>query len=278
MGDHKSTSHEQGPYDDFEMVLASVGHSLVAQGMEKEAILLSKSHCFVEYSHHDNWNGGTSVWNLVIEVEYPTFVAYSSQEREKLEQFINQVIEDLQPDGDWISTKIKALPINDTGWRQNINKEYLALPSRSLEKLIKDKDVQSIEAEFDRALKNIDAEPREAVSASCNILESIFKVYILDEKLPLPKKQDIQSIWKIVRDDLGFETSRVEDDDLKKIISGLLSIVGGIGAFRTHASSAHGQGRNPYRIKPRHARLAVHSAHTLSMFVLESWNEKNSKS
>lgn len=163
-------------------------------------------------------------------------------------------------------------------WRKNINKDCLALPSRSLEKLIKDKDVQSIEAEFNRALKNINVEPREAVSASCNILESIFKVYIADEKLPLPKKQDLQGIWKIVRDDLGFEASRVEDDDLKKIISGLLSIVGGIGAFRTHASSAHGQGRNAYKIKPRHARLAVHSAHTLSMFVLESWNEKINKS
>ena len=61
---------------------------------------------------------------------------------------------------------------------------------------------------------------------------------------------------------------------MKKIISGLLSIVNGIGAFRTHASSAHGQGRKVYKLKPRHARLAVHSANTLAMFVLETWDEK----
>jgi hypothetical protein len=149
-------------------------------------------------------------------------------------------------------------------------------PSKSLSELIKGRDIPSIEAEFNRALENVNSEPREAVSAACNILESIFKVYIADEKLPFPQKQDLQGVWKVVRDDLGFDAKLVQDDDLKKIISGMLSIVGGIGAFRTHASSAHGEGRKVYNLKPRHARLAIHSAHTLALFVLETWDEKSS--
>lgn len=147
-------------------------------------------------------------------------------------------------------------------------------PSKSLSDLIKGRDIPSIESEFNRALGNVNSEPREAVSAACNILESIFKVYISDEGLELPKKQDIQNVWKVVRADLGFDPSRVEDDDLKKILSGILSVVDGIGAFRTHASSAHGQGRKRYKLKPRHARLAINSAHTLALFVLETWDEK----
>jgi len=147
-------------------------------------------------------------------------------------------------------------------------------PSKSLSDLIKGRDIPSIEAEFNRALGNVNSDPREAVSAACNILESIFKVYISDEGLELPKKQDIQNVWKVVRADLGFDPSRVEDDDLKKILSGILSVVDGIGAFRTHASSAHGQGRKRYKLKPRHARLAINSAHTLALFVLETWDEK----
>jgi len=150
-------------------------------------------------------------------------------------------------------------------------------PSKSLQELIKGKDIPAIEAEFNRALPNVNSEPREAVSAACNILESMFKVYITDEGLELPKKQDLQNVWKVVRNDLGFDPSSVEDDDLKKILSGILSVVDGIGAFRTHASSAHGQGRKLYIIKPRHARLAIHSAHTLAMFVLETWDEKTKK-
>lgn len=150
-------------------------------------------------------------------------------------------------------------------------------PSKSLSELIKGRDIPSIEAEFNRALANINSEPREAVSAACNILESIFKVYIADEGLDPPQKQDLQNVWKVVRADLGFDPISVEDDDLKKILSGILSVVDGIGAFRTHASSAHGQGRKLYNIKPRHARLAIHSAHTFALFVLETWDEKRKR-
>jgi hypothetical protein len=147
-------------------------------------------------------------------------------------------------------------------------------PSKSLSDLIKGRDIPSIESEFNRALENVNSDPREAVSAACNILESIFKVYIADEKLPAPQKQDLQGVWKVVKSDLGFDTKLVQDDDLKRVLSGILSIVDGIGAFRTHASSAHGQGRKIYNLKPRHARLAIHSAHTLALFVLETWDEK----
>lgn len=150
-------------------------------------------------------------------------------------------------------------------------------PSKSLAQLIKGRDIPAIDAEFTRALANVNSEPREAVSAACNILESIFKTYIADEGLSLPNKQDLQNVWKVVRGDLGFDPNLVQDDDLKKILSGILSIVDGIGAFRTHASSAHGQGRKLYNVKPRHVRLAIHSAHTIALFVLETWDEKRAK-
>jgi len=147
-------------------------------------------------------------------------------------------------------------------------------PSRSLAELIKGRDIPSIDAEFTRALANVNSEPREAVSAACNILEAIFKTYITDENLEMPQKQDLQNVWKVVRSDLGFEPGLLQDDDLKRILSGVLSVVDGIGAFRTHASSAHGEGRKVYKLKPRHARLAIHSAHTIALFVLETWDER----
>lgn len=150
-------------------------------------------------------------------------------------------------------------------------------PSRSLAELIKGRDIPSIDAEFTRALANVNSEPREAVSAACNILESIFKTYITDENLEMPQKQDLQNVWKVVRSDLGFEPGLLQDDDLKRILSGVLSVVDGIGAFRTHASSAHGEGRKVYKLKPRHARLAIHSAHTIALFVLETWDERKAR-
>ncbi|WP_431066139.1 abortive infection family protein [Methylotuvimicrobium sp.] len=146
--------------------------------------------------------------------------------------------------------------------------------SRSLKDIICKLDHSSIDQEFNRAIKNVETSPREAVSAACNILESIFKTYIEEENLTLPNKQDLQPTWKVVRDDLGLNPSKIEERDLQEIISGIFATVNGIGALRTHASSAHGAGKKVYELKPRHARLAVHGAHTLATFVLESWQEK----
>ncbi len=65
-----------------------------------------------------------------------------------------------------------------------------------------------------------------------------------------------------------------KDEDILKIISGVLSVVDGISSLRTHASSAHGAGVKTYTLEPRHARLAIHSSHTIALFLLESWNKK----
>lgn len=148
-----------------------------------------------------------------------------------------------------------------------------SLPSQSLQNLIHQKNIPAINLEFERALKNVDSQPLEAVSAACNILESVCKVFIEEEKLPVPAKQDLRNLWKTVATALNFDPSQLQDDDLKKIISGMLSVVDGISAFRTHGSSAHGQGKIMYKPKPRHARFAVNSAHSLALFVLETWNE-----
>jgi len=147
-------------------------------------------------------------------------------------------------------------------------------PSRSLEDFIKQLNVQPIEEEFSRALISVENSPREAVSAASNILESICKIYIAEEGLEAPAKQDLKPIWTIVRKDLGFDPSAIEDKDLQSILTGLFAIVEGIGALRTHASSAHGAGKNSYKLEPRHAKLAIHSAHTVALFILESWDKK----
>ncbi len=150
----------------------------------------------------------------------------------------------------------------------------MGTPTRALSEFIRERDLESIDQEFQRAVQNANTSPREAVSAASNILESVCKVIISDENLPTPAKQDLQSVWGVVRKHLGIDPSKVEDQDLQQILSGLLSVAHGIGSLRTHASSAHGAGKTQYRLEPRHARLAIHSAHTLCLFLLESWSKR----
>ena len=87
----------------------------------------------------------------------------------------------------------------------------------------------------------------------------------------MPERQTIKDLWRPVRDDLGLDPASVADDDLKRILSGLASIVDGVGSLRTHAGSAHGRSPDDKPLAPRDARLAVHASHTLAVYILDSW-------
>ena len=74
-----------------------------------------------------------------------------------------------------------------------------------------------------------------------------------------------------MRNHLNLNATDVQDENLRKILSGMSSLVDGIAGLRTRRGSAHGHDlRKSYRIEARHARLASHAAFTLAMFFLET--------
>jgi hypothetical protein len=150
----------------------------------------------------------------------------------------------------------------------------VAAPSRTLGDKLRERDLPALDVEFGRALENVERDPGSAVTASCAILEAAFKVYIETERLTMPGDQSILPLWRTVRNDLGLDPASLADRDLQRVLGGLSSIVDGIGAFRTHAGSAHGGGSTPRTVEPREARLAVHAAHTVTAFLLEASEAK----
>ncbi len=151
-------------------------------------------------------------------------------------------------------------------------------PVSSLQKVLRTRDIPSLEREITRALAAVEKDPPAGLTAACALVESTCTVIIEDAGLPLPKKQTIKELWKVVADHLGFDPASKEDQDIRKVLSGLVSVVDGVGALRTHAGSAHGRGRSLYKIEPRHARLAIHAAHTLCTFLLETQDRIDPKS
>ncbi|UWX04392.1 abortive infection family protein [Pseudoxanthomonas sp. NC8] len=147
-------------------------------------------------------------------------------------------------------------------------------PSRSLAEKLREISIREIEDEFERAHRTIDSDPPAAVTAACAIVEALCKTYIAENDLQLPANQTIKPLWGVVSKHLGIAPESVEEDDLKRILSGLTSVVDGIGSYRTHAGSAHGHVGRSYRVAPRHARLAVHAAHTLCLFAMETWQAR----
>jgi Abortive infection C-terminus len=145
---------------------------------------------------------------------------------------------------------------------------------KTLRDIIDSRDLSGLQTEFDRVYENIESDPPATVTASCALLESLFKTYIEEEQLEMPSEQTLKPLWKVVRKELKFDPALVDDDDLKTILGGLAATIEGIGSLRTHKGSAHGRGKKTYKIEPRHARLAAHAAFTIASFVLEAWEKK----
>lgn len=58
---------------------------------------------------------------------------------------------------------------------------------------------------------------------------------------------------------------------MKAVLSGLVTAVQSIGSLRTHAGGAHGKERGFKRIDTRIAKLAIHSASAVALFLIQTW-------
>jgi hypothetical protein len=79
---------------------------------------------------------------------------------------------------------------------------------KSLEQILRSKDLQAAELEFERAMENISIDPPASLTAACAIIESACKLYIEDKGLPTPKECSIKPLWATVANDLGLVVSR----------------------------------------------------------------------
>lgn len=148
------------------------------------------------------------------------------------------------------------------------------LATKSLADFFKAGDFASVEAEFNRAVSQLDRDPHAAITAASSIIEALCKTYIETFTLDMPAKQSIAPLWKVVQGHMGLNIDPTLEDDQKKILQGLASIVDGIGAYRTHIGSAHGRGAEPPTITVAEARLAVNASHSLVTFLMERWHRQ----
>lgn len=145
----------------------------------------------------------------------------------------------------------------------------VGLPSRALEEILAQCDLEGVSHEFDRALDNVDSDPGAAITAACAIVESFCKFYIVEHDLELPKDQTLKPLWGAVQRSLDLHPGSTTDPDLRKVAQGLATAVDGLGAYRTHVGSAHGRGPGARKPSVPEARLAVHAAHSIVAFALE---------
>lgn len=141
-------------------------------------------------------------------------------------------------------------------------------------------DFDTVQRDLERALASASTDPEDAVTAACSVIESVCRSVLIELGIKLPDKRDILGLYKAVREPLALSAGR-EDlpaevaDDVRQVLSGLHTVIQGIGALRTHAGDAHGRERGFRRIDARIARLAIHSASAAALFIIETWQQKH---
>lgn len=144
-------------------------------------------------------------------------------------------------------------------------------------------DFDTVSHEIDRALKGVEDDPEDSVTAACSLIEAVCRSVLIELGLPLPSKKDVDGLVKAVQEPLNLSPGRANlpeevAGDIRQILSGLTSVAKGVGALRTHAGDAHGRERGRARIDARIARLAIHSASTLALFLIETWERTQKRS
>lgn len=137
----------------------------------------------------------------------------------------------------------------------------------------------TVRLDIDRALASVNQDPEDAVTAACSAVESVCRSILVELGEDLPAKKDIQGLYNAVKKPLALDASRTDinsqiEADVRTILGGLSTVISGIGALRTHAGDAHGRERGFVRIDARIASLALHSASTISLFLIETWQRK----
>ncbi len=140
-------------------------------------------------------------------------------------------------------------------------------------------DFDTVQLDISRALKSAVEDPEDAVTSACSLVEAVCRSILIELGLPLPAKKDIDGLIRAVQEPLGLSPGRAGlppeiENDIRQILSGLTSVAKGIGALRTHAGDAHGREKGHRRIDARIARLAINSASSLALFLIETWELK----
>ncbi|MBB4097450.1 abortive infection family protein [Sphingomonas kyeonggiensis] len=132
-----------------------------------------------------------------------------------------------------------------------------------------------------KALARCASDPEGAVTAARTLLESVC-MHILDGLAeggtPLyTPGDDLPKLYRATAEQLNLAPSQHTEDVFKRLLGGCTTVVESIGAIRNRVGDAHGRGRRPVKIAPRHAHLAVNLAGAVALFLAETAEAKAPK-
>lgn len=173
----------------------------------------------------------------------------------------------------------KILQKYDLAYQTNLGvvSNLVSVSVPHLQEALKENDALAfIRRQLEVAMDSVNSNPFGTLTNACSIVESVLKIHLEQNKIELPEKQTIRSLWKLVQKDLKLTPENIvnkeeysANEGLLEILTGLASIINGLGSLRSNAGDAHGRGLKRYKVESRHAKLSLNSAATICAFIIE---------
>lgn len=209
---------------------------------------------FSKRQFYKKLNGHT---NEQIDIAYQYFVRYIIRKINNILYFSSHELKIVN--NKFIVSKIGEQVAIQAPKIQTINREYVKnISNRSIE------DINN--GDFDSA-----------ITKSRTLIEEVF-CYVIELKNISPEMNgNIQHLYKQVKELYNMHFDRGTDIRVKKLLSGLETIISSISEMRNHNSDAHGVGSSRIEIKDYHTRLFVNSSIAVADFILSVANNATQK-
>ena len=145
--------------------------------------------------------------------------------------------------------------------------KIVSLPTKKI-KILDNEYIKTIHSQALKCISENDFDS--VVTKSRTLLEEVFCYGIeqKDKEIEMKERGNINKLYKRIRELYNMNTEDNLDSRIKKLLSGLNTIVDAIAEIRNNNSDAHGVGKNRIKISEHHANLVLNSATTLAEFVL----------
>ena len=242
-------------------------------------------HRINNYDWDDDWVFSDTRFNLLhgedemflrflCETLHPV-VRTDAEEIERLRQGYNLL---LQNDGYEIVAKAKmagrAIYVaRQIGLRPEI-------PLNSLKEKFSGTDTSYVLQQITRMEAAVENDPSLAIGTAKELVETVCKTILKERNIKLTGNKNLPKLVKATAKELKLTPSDIADDakasdSIKRLLSNLATITNGVAELRNSYGTGHGKEAKSRGLTSRHAKLAVGSASTLAIFLVETHNEQS---
>lgn len=207
--------------------------------------------------------------NFLCEMIHPIVRANATEVKKLLKLFNDNLKEDNYEIVE--KSSISGRPIF-VGRQRLVGKESIEKKSGELKNIL---DADYVTQQITLMETSIENAPHMAIGIAKELIETCCKS-IFEERNELYDKnwdltklmKETTKLLKLTPEDIPNESRAASS--IKQILGSLCSVVQGIGEIRNEYGSGHGKNGKFKGLQPRHAKLAVGSASTLAIYLLET--------